>query len=62
MTENLLYDLAYKTRCFQGFHTTTPTDEHLVPDNILTNERRLGSYIAAKAVLGATAPVPVTGL
>eukprot|EP00972_Heterocapsa_arctica_P021326 3141088-Heterocapsa_arctica.AAC.1 len=41
MTENPLYDLAYKTRCFQWFHITTPTDENLVPDNILTNECRL---------------------
>eukprot|EP00972_Heterocapsa_arctica_P030410 4478831-Heterocapsa_arctica.AAC.1 len=65
MTENPLFAQCYKTRCLQWFGITTPTDAHIVPDNYMTNRRRLGSYLAAHELLvvaDAAAPVPVTGL
>eukprot|EP00972_Heterocapsa_arctica_P055040 8116502-Heterocapsa_arctica.AAC.1 len=62
MTENPVFSNCYETRCLEWFHTTRPTDEHLVPDNALPNDRRLGSYLAAKAMLLGAAPVPVTGM
>eukprot|EP00972_Heterocapsa_arctica_P079100 11661287-Heterocapsa_arctica.AAC.2 len=62
MTENPLFNHCYKTRCLHWFKTTEPTDAHVVPDNFLTNERRLGSFLVARELLAVPGPVPVTGL
>eukprot|EP00972_Heterocapsa_arctica_P101903 15014043-Heterocapsa_arctica.AAC.1 len=39
MTTNPVFNKCYETRCFEWFHTTKPTDEHLVLDNAVPNEK-----------------------
>eukprot|EP00972_Heterocapsa_arctica_P089470 13190957-Heterocapsa_arctica.AAC.1 len=42
MNENPLFAQCYQIRCMQWFGTTKPTDGQSVPDNYMTNQRRIG--------------------
>eukprot|EP00972_Heterocapsa_arctica_P081849 12061876-Heterocapsa_arctica.AAC.1 len=68
MMNNPVFRRCYEVRCIEWFHTNHVTDEHVVPDNALTNERRMGSFIAAQTTfmgdreLTGARPVPLGGL
>eukprot|EP00972_Heterocapsa_arctica_P014449 2125475-Heterocapsa_arctica.AAC.1 len=52
---------AVSVRCLEWFHTSHPTDEHMVPDNPSVNKARAGAFILAKAQFGCS-EVPLGGL
>eukprot|EP00972_Heterocapsa_arctica_P007204 1050950-Heterocapsa_arctica.AAC.1 len=62
MMNNPVFRRCYEIRCLEWFHTIQITDEHVVPDNVLPNERRLGSFINAQATFKGDRPVPLGGL
>eukprot|EP00972_Heterocapsa_arctica_P085797 12643884-Heterocapsa_arctica.AAC.1 len=51
LNTNPLFAECCRVRCMQWWGTTKPTDEHVVADNILSNQRRIGSWKAARQML-----------
>eukprot|EP00972_Heterocapsa_arctica_P091860 13548046-Heterocapsa_arctica.AAC.1 len=51
MNDNPLFATCYQIRRMQWWGTTKPTDAQIVPDNYMTNQRRIGSWLAARELI-----------